>query len=490
MSALCPFALLAVTEHALWLGALAIAVYAAYTAVYLLLQRRSPQATLAWLLLLLFLPGVGLFFYYLIGLRVGRRRQRRQRALSAVAPRGEQDPGVGAPEALGLPTDACQVQRMVTRTLGPSAALRQGRVRLLLDGTSKFVALEEAIAAARHHAHLEYYIWEPDQTGTRLRDLLTERARDGVAVRVLLDGFGSINARRRFWRPLQEAGGQVARFSPAFFRRWTPRMANFRTHRKIAVLDGRVAFTGGMNVSDVHDARRTGERAWRDTHLRLEGLACHGLQMVFLEDWYYATGYAPRGHAYFPLDEGGADPAVPVQVVSSGPDEQVLATHRLFFTAIGLARQRVLLTSAYFVPDEALLEALMSAAQRGVDVRILVPERGDVPIVAAAARSYFLELVRAGVQVLEYRDPVLHAKTLVVDDWLAYVGSANFDNRSFKLNFEVGCTTHDPRACQVLAAAFEADEARAARVSGQALLRQGLPQRLFQATARLFAPLL
>lgn len=486
-----------VPEWAPWAVAAAVALYAAYIAVYLLLQRRSPHATLAWLLLLAFLPGLGLFFYYLLGLRVAGRRRRRQRAQSAVTARGEQDPGVDRPEALGLPPQACALVRLIERAVGPSAALRPGRPRLLLSGAEKYAAVEEALQGARHHAHLEYYIWEPDKVGARLRDILVERARDGVAVRVLVDGFGSLNAKRRFWRPLQDAGGRVARFSPAFFRRWTPRMANFRTHRKVILVDGQVAFTGGMNVSEVHDARHAGEDAWRDTHLRLTGLACHGLQMVFLEDWYYATGEGPRGHVYFPLGEDGQpEPAagtagVPVQVVPSGPDEQQLrGTHGLFFSGITSSLQRVLLTSAYFVPDEPLLEALMSAAQRGVDVRVIVPKQGDVPVVAAAARSYFLDLVRAGVRVFEYPHPVLHAKSLVVDDWLAYVGSANFDNRSLRLNFEVGCAIYDPGVCAELAEAFLRDEARSHRVEGRELLRDPFRRRLMQATARLFAPLL
>lgn len=482
---------LGLVEWGPWAVAAGLAIYAGYIAMYLLLQRRSPQATLAWLLLLAFLPGLGLCFYYLIGLRVAGRKRRRQRAQSAVVARGEQDPGVGRPEDLGLRPVACQIVRLVERTVGPSAALRTGHPELYLTGADAYQAIEAALEAAQHHAHLEYYIWEPDAVGQRLRELLIARARDGVAVRVLVDGFGSLNAKRRFWRPLQEAGGQVARFSPAFFRRWTPRMANFRTHRKVVLVDGRVAFTGGMNVSAVHDARHSGDLAWRDTHLRLTGLACHGLQMVFLEDWYYATGEGPRGHVYFPLPEDGAPPGVPTQVVPSGPDEQQLrGTHGLFFAGITGARERVLLTSAYFVPDEPLLEALMSAAGRGVDVRVLVPEVGDVPIAAAAAHSYFLELVRAGVRVLEYPAPVLHAKTLVIDDWLAYVGSANFDNRSLKLNFEVGCAMYDAGVCAELARAFAQDEVRSKRVEGRELLRQPFRRQLVQATARLFAPLL
>ena len=478
--------LLALTDWALWAVALGIAFYAAYVAVYLVLQRRSPQATLAWLLLLTFLPGLGLLLYYLIGLRVTQRRRRRQRALATVAARGEHEPGVPTSEDLG--PEAAQLSRLVAKMVGPAGALRRGRARLLLGGAEKYGALAEAIRSAKHHVHLEYYIWEPDTVGTRVRDLLIEAARGGAQVRVLVDGFGAINCKERFWAPLRQAGAKVARFSPAFFRRWTPRMANFRTHRKIVVVDGRVAFTGGMNITDVHDASVRGEEAWRDTHLEVRGVACHGLQMVFLEDWYYATGEAPRGHVYFPLDEqpGG----IPIQVVSSGPDEQFEATHRLFFTAISLARRRVLLTTAYFVPDEPLLQALMSAALRGVDVRVLVPERGDVPLVAAAAKSYYQELVQAGVKVLEYRRPVLHAKTLVIDDSLAFVGSSNFDNRSFRLNFEVGCAIYEPGFCAELAAAFARDQERAREVDARLL--QGVPmrRRLLQATARLMAPLL
>lgn len=374
--------------------------------------------------------------------------------------------------------------------VGEAGRPRTADVEIFTDGVSKFDALESAIGAAQHHVHLEYYIWEPDRVGTRLRDALCRRAEAGIEVRVLVDGFGSSNAHDRFWRPLRAAGGDVRRFNALSFNRWQPRMANFRTHRKIAVIDGQVGFTGGMNVSDVHTGQSAGQAAWRDSHLRLHGHAVRGLQVVFFEDWHYAGGDAPDIDPYLPNPDAVLPGQHVAQVLSSGPDENLDAIHKTFFSAIAGATERVFLTTPYFVPDEATFHALTTAAIRGADVRILVPLGGDVPLVAAAARSYYPELLEAGARIFEYGPPVLHAKTLVVDGTLAQVGTANFDNRSFRLNFEVAISLYDAGLCDVLAETFERDLTRALEVTPAQLASASFPSRLGASAARLLSPIL
>ena len=311
----------------------------------------------------------------------------------------------------------------------------------------------------RDHIHLEYYTWEPDRVGRRFRDLLCDKARGGLEVRLLVDAIGSARFGRRFARPLRDAGVQFARFNPISLARLRPDLVNFRSHRKIVVCDGRVGFTGGINVSDDHAESVKGTQAWRDTHLRIEGPPVCDLQLAFFEDWHFATGSAPSGRGYFPDQRPG--PAGPwVQILASGPDEDSHAIEKFCFAAIAGAQRRVLVTTPYFVPTEPLLLAFATAALRGVEVQILVPQHSDSWLVTAAARSYFEELVRGGVRIHEYASSMLHAKALVVDD-LALVGTANMDNRSFRLNFEIAAVLYDPRFAASLAEVFQADLRRA-----------------------------
>jgi cardiolipin synthase len=470
----------------LWIAIPALEVlWVAYVVVYVLLERRSSGATLAWILFLAFLPIVGLVVYFFVGPRRFERRKRRfLAARTSVRQRTAEDlrrelhdARAGSLVALG---------ENVTGIVGrPRAA----EVRLLLDGSEAYRALEEAIEGAKHHVHLEYYIWDPDRTGTRIRDALVRRARAGVEVRVLVDAFGSSKTSDAFWEPLRAAGGRVESFNPLRLTRFRPRLVNFRTHRKIAVIDGEIAFTGGMNVADCHCREVVGDAAWRDTHVRLIGPIARGLQMVFLGDWEFAAGEAVAGQAYF-APERPLDAPITAQVFASGPDDELDAIHKLYVGAIAGARRRVLLTSPYFVPDEALRVALETASLGGAQVSVLVPKDGDVPLVAAAARSYYPELVAAGVRIFEYGPPVLHAKTLVVDDLVGIVGTANADPRSFKLNFEVVLAAWDPTTCDALAAAFADDLKHAHEITEATIAAWSLPRRIASAGARLFSPIL
>lgn len=455
------------------------------SAIYIVLQRRSAPATLAWMLAFAMMPVVGILVYVAFGpRRFERRKSRRARAHATVHGSAARDDDAGGATQDHL----AHTMAMCEAAVGLAARPRRADVRVFFDGRSKYEAVAAAIAAAQHHVHLEYYIWEPDRVGTLLRGLLCERARAGVEVRVLVDGFGSSKAHDRFWAPLRDAGGQVRRFNALSLNRWRPRMANFRTHRKIVVVDADVGFTGGMNVSDVHTAEHTGDDAWRDTHLELRGTAVKGLQIVFFEDWHYAGGDAPDIAPYLPYaSERGAHL---VQVVSSGPDEGMDAIHKLVFSTIAAARHRVWITTPYFVPDEPVLDALCAASLRGADVRILVPERGDAPVVAAAARSYYPELLEVGVRIFELPRPVLHAKTMVVDDEIAVVGTANLDNRSFRLNFEVVVSAYEASICATLTEAFERDLTASREVTAQAIASAPFIERLAASSARLLSPIL
>ncbi|RPE80131.1 cardiolipin synthase [Vulcaniibacterium tengchongense] len=453
-----------------WLG------YLVGLGLWIVLQKREPVATLSWLISLAALPYLGFLIYYFFGpQRITRQRLRRTRARAALPP---------PPEGLDPSPDAIELARLAQATTGlpPSTATD---VRLLVDGAAKYRALLEAIAQAREHVHLEYYIFLPDRTGTALRDALIERARAGVQVRLLLDAVGSGRTRERFLRPLRDAGAEVAWFHPMKLRWfWRRPWLNLRTHRKIVVIDGRIGFTGGINVTDDQDERLR-EDAFRDLHLRLEGDVVRELELVFLEDWAYATGEPPL-RLHRPAPQPGP---IAAQVLVSGPDSSWEAIHRLQVGAIHAARRRVWLVTPYFVPGEAARMALTSAALGGLDVRLLVPRRCDSRVVTYAARSYFDELLQAGVKIHEYGPRMLHSKALLCDDDLAILGSANFDHRSFRLNFEVSVLFRDAGVAAQLAQLIQHECSMAPRVRpdrAQPLWRSRLPEAL----ARLVSPLL
>ncbi|MBN8615805.1 MAG: cardiolipin synthase [Deltaproteobacteria bacterium] len=449
----------------------------------IVLERRSPVATLAWIGILAWLPIFGIVIYYFFGPRRLRRRKMRRQEGSRLLLRAMRD----LDQEQG--DERWNSLARLAIAAGESPPLPATDVTLYLDGDPLYDALEAAIRAAKHHVHVEYYIFDDDAVGQRMIAALTERAKAGVEVRVVLDGIGAYRLSSRAIAPLRAAGGDVAWFNPVSGFR--PRLANFRTHRKIVICDGQLAFTGGMNVTKSHSMLSSGGSAWRDTQVSFRGPACRALQRVFLEDWYFASGKSPpTGEPYFIPVTNDPDAHALVQIVSSGPDRDLYAIHQLFFGAITQAQTRVWITTPYFVPDEVMLAALVAAGLRGVDVRILVPRSSDNALVDYAARSYYPELVRARVQIHEYTEGMLHAKTMVIDDALSIVGTANFDNRSFRLNFEVVAAIYDVPTTNDLARAFEEDLRKSAAVKVREVRDKSVLERLGEGGARLFSPLL
>jgi cardiolipin synthase A/B len=457
-------------------------VWGLVMAVHIVLQRRPAASTISWLMVLAFLPILGFLIYRLLGpLRLERKKLRRAAGRQVVRD------SMGALIELGSQSPEDVQLALVPIAVGEAAPMRAHELDLYYDGDSTYAAMAEAIAAARHHIHMEYYIWEPDQIGTRIRDLLIERARAGVQVRMIIDGMGCNHLRRKWLRPLRDAGVEVAWFNPVSLKSLRRRRADFRTHRKILVVDGTVGFTGGMNIVDSHSAALC-QTYWRDTHLRIKGAAVWAMQRVFVEDWYFAAEKMPPVEDMVPPDDPSARHIV--QILSSGPDTTAFAIHKAFFTAINEARERVWITTPYFVPDEPILAALSAAAHRGIDVRVLVPLRGDSKLVDLAARSYFPELVAAGVVIYEYQPRFIHAKTLIADDDVTIVGTANLDNRSFRLNFEIAAVIYGEDAAASMAQQFMHDLDDSRQVVASDLVGLSFRRRFGQAGARLFSPLL
>ncbi|MDO5692947.1 MAG: cardiolipin synthase [Pseudomonadota bacterium] len=469
-----------------WLG-WAWTVSSIVLTTWIILQRKSPVSTLAWIMGLNLLPVVGLLVYAYFGPR-RIKRQRLKRWHKKAALMSKEDLSALRAEHAQAPLWARQHAQLIDTACGLPMSSAQS-VDILPSGGTTLDALLREIDAARGHIHLEYYIFEPDHTGTRLLRALAAKARQGLQVRLLVDAIGSPRLLSRRHRALlneyRDAGGAFAVFHPARLDRLRP-LVNLRTHRKIVVIDGHTGFIGGINVTDDGNEQVRPDQAYRDTHLLIRGGAVRWLQYVFLKDWHYAEGTPPAPDEDLLPDQ--APGLVPVQIVASGPDSDTEAIHRAMIDALNLARERVWLATPYFVPTESALTALTNAALRGVQVKLIVPEMSDSRIVTAAARSYFKELQDAGVLVFEYQGRMFHAKTLLVDGLYGMVGSANFDNRSFRLNFEVAAVVFESGFNQRLADMFDHDLSQCKLVP---MGRCAPPwQQLFEAVARLASPLL
>lgn len=468
-------------------------VLVAATAIgFALVRTRGFGSTIAWVLVIVAFPLLGALAYFLVANpRVGRTRKRfraslRRARTSSCASRG------GLARLDGL----APVFQLARRVTGVAPTGGNEAVLLTRNGEA-FARMESAIRAARTFVWTEYYIIAGDETGRRFLDLLADRATEGLDVRLLYDAVGSANIDRKGLAALVAAGGKVEAFLPVnpLRRRWA---VHLRNHRKILVVDGDVGFTGGMNVADEYSGEGHG-KPWRDTHLELRGPAVQDLAAIFLEDWCFATEEVlelpPCGApvAASPTESEalpGVGPGTLVALLASGPEQRHNVTALAWFTGIATARKRCWITSPYFIPDDAMIRALASAALRGVDVRVLVPRVNDVALLGPAVRSYYPTLVQAGIQVFEYTPSMLHAKTLVVDGEWALIGSANLDMRSFRLNFEASALLWDPAFAGAMEARFLEDQGQSLPVTSSALAIRSVPARLLEGAAQMLSPLL
>jgi len=459
-----------------------------------LLQRRGhPQSAIAWLLILFSLPIVGLFLWWALGRKhLTRKRRRRLRATETVS-----EALARLRNALPTPPEAASWESLSLRRLPPDEAqwvfppTSGNHVRLLRDAEQTYPAIEDAIRAATKHLHLLFYIWNDDGTGRRFRDLLVEKAHSGVEVRVLCDAVGSPAARGKLMRPLVEAGGKVGIFLPPHVFSRNPHW-NFRNHRKLVIADGCRGIVGGLNIGDEYTHN------WHDTALEMRGPVVDQLQEVFADDWYFTTGENLSTTRYFGChladqnesSSWGIDDDALCGVIASGPHTRHNLTHDTLFIAITQATHRVWITSPYLIPNPSIRAALRTAVYRGVDVRVLLPESGDTRLALWASRSYYPELLGAGVRIHEYLPYYMHAKTAVFDDDLSVVGSANIDIRSFRLNFEVSCSVRSAAFSNELATLFERDLQKSHELSYKELEKRSVSVKLIESAAQLFSPLL
>jgi cardiolipin synthase len=480
-----------------WAAALGwlFAAYALAMSVYIILENRRPQATLAWMLVLFFLPGLGILVYVLFGRdRKAFAKQSRllRQDLEATAKPlvspilFRQDAEI---ERLEDASASHKKLMMLVRRNPQSALTRRNLVEILQNAETFYPRMIEDMEAARHSIHLQYFIWGRDDFTDRLKQILSDRAKAGVEVRLLYDPLGSqAHVGRTYVRDMKAAGIRVAPTSPL----WRLHTISYRNHRKITVVDGRIGYTGGMNIGKEHLDGGKGFSFWRDTQVRIVGEGAAVLQTVFMVDWYNAVRENLFDPVYFPtVATEPAEGDVPVQILTSGPDSQWAGIRQLYFFMIMTAQRRVVLQSPYFVLDASIAEALKAAALSGVDVRVMLTARASGnPIPEFAGNTFILDVIAAGVRVFLYEKGYLHAKTISIDSEICSIGSANIDIRSFSINYEINAVLYDARLAMELERAFERDLGDCREFDPVEYRQRSVLGHLRDSGARLLSPLL
>ena len=464
--------------------------------LHVIMDNRQPAKTMAWVLVIFFLPLIGIVLYLFFGVNHRRERLLSQRSLDQLSKRSMLS-FVGQPD-LHLPEAYRQmIDLFVNQNL--SLPFKDNTAEAMTDGYQFFPALLRDLAGARHHIHILMYIIEDDALGRLLSDVLIERARSGVEVRVIYDGVGCWRTNRSFFERMREEGIEIAPFLPVHFPTFTSKL-NYRNHRKMVVIDGRVGYIGGMNIALRYVKGRNG-RPWRDTMLRLTGGIVYSLQRAFLVDWYFVDSTLITSRDYYPAPDADvatatASPAPSegaclAQVVTSAPTNPYPEIMQGYVQAITAARRYVYIQTPYLLPNEPVLFALKTAAVAGVDVRVMCPLESDSWLTDWASRPYLRELYEAGAHVLLYRAGFLHSKLMVIDDFLSTCGSTNVDVRSFENNFEANIFIYDAPTALRLKRIFLDDQQHCQPLSDlPQRLRPRFLLRLWESLIRLFSPLL
>ena len=475
--------------------AMLLTFYALVMSIFVIRENRRPQSTLAWMLVLFFAPGIGLVIYLFFG-RDGKAFSKRSKLLmqdleanarpllSPILSRQENELARLAQQSLVRKKLA-----MLVRRNSISALTTRNQVEIQQDAARFYPSLIEDLKAARHSIHLQYFIWAVDPFTESLKEILIEKARAGVEVRLLYDPQGSqAHVGRRYVKELRAKGIRMAPTSP----RYHLHTISYRNHRKITVIDGVIGYTGGMNMGQEHLDGGEGFDSWRDTQVRLVGESVAVLQAVFMVDWYNAVRENLFHAKYFPSGAKESEEGdIPVQILTSGPDSQWAAIRQVYALMVVSARQHVYLQSPFFLPDATLAEALTEAALSGIEVKVMVsarPSGNRLP--DWAGHTFIEEIVKAGVRVFLYEKGYLHAKTISIDSQICSIGSANIDIRSFSINYELNAVFYSDQVAKQLEADFERDLAYCKEFDPEEYRKRGTVARFRDSVARLLSPLL
>ncbi|MDB5140339.1 MAG: cardiolipin synthase [Mucilaginibacter sp.] len=455
----------------------------------------STSKTFAYLLITILLPVVGMLIYFAVGANYRKNKLYSKKIISddkllqeirrKIAVESEKSWDTGEPEVKSHK----KLARLLLNDNSPLSG--NNEVKLLLNGENKFPEVIEALKAAKHHIHIEYYIFENDTIGNQIKDILIHKAAEGVKVRFIYDDFGSRDIRKTLVPQLVAGGVEAYPFYKILFIALSNR-TNYRNHRKIIVVDGCTGFVGGINVSDryINHPANGNPVFWRDTHVRIKGPGVYYLQYLFICDWNFCSGKNLKIEDNFFCNTKSKKGHSIVQIAASGPDSDIPTIMFSQMEAIGMAEEEILITSPYFIPGESMLDAINMACLSGVKIKLLVPGESDSAIVNAAARSYYGSIMDCGAEIYLYKKGFVHAKTIVADGKLAIIGSANMDHRSFELNFEVNSMIYDNKIAGELRDAFYNDLKDAVIINPKTWKKRTLFKQLPEKIARLLSPLL
>lgn len=466
----------------------------AFAAVVIFLERKDAGATWAWLLVLFFIPVLGFIMYMLFGQNLTRSKMFQwedQKKIGIAQLVSKQMMSISARQFPYQNKVEKNYHDLIYMNLihNDSVLTQDNDVEIFTDGKDKFNALLKDMEQAKDHIHLQYYIFKKDNIGKKILELLIRKAKEGVKVRVLYDDLGSRKMTRRFFQELRKAGGEVEAFFPSKFHIINLRL-NYRNHRKLAIIDGKIGYIGGFNVGDEYLGLNPRFGYWRDTHLRITGSAVLEIQTRFILDWNQASHRHNIQYSsnYFPTPPPSGNTSI--QIVSSGPDSEWEQIKNSYIKMIADAKESVWIQTPYFIPDASLLDALRIAALSGVDVRLMIPNKPDHPFVYWATYSYVGELLRAGATVYIYEKGFIHAKTIIVDSEISSVGTANIDVRSFRLNFEVNAIIYDERISRKLAEQYLEDIKHSSGLTFGQYKQRPIIIRFKESISRLLSPIL
>lgn len=466
---------------------ISLALYVLWVLSFVFLERRRENSLISWLLVFIAFPFIGFAIYLIFGRDMSKRKVFRlykaeEHLMDEIKARGLDDF-----ESRRKDLRRALKERMdildLTSTLSPTAVSFDNQVEIFTSGKEKFDSLIRDIEEAKGEIHLLTFIYQNDDLGRKIRDLLVRRAKEGIVVRVLLDHFGSFNVRGKFFDPLRRAGGKVAFSFP--LRPWNLQINN-RNHRKLVIIDNRIAYIGGFNIGDEYLGLH--ER-WRDTHLRIQGSSVLDLQIRFFLDWRNA-GNNDLGITLDRFKEPAIRGDIPIQILSSGPDSVLEEIKLTYLDMINKARETIYMQTPYFVPDEAMFEALRIALIKGIDVRIMIPNRQDHAFVYWATYSFIGDLLPLGLKAYTYEKGFLHGKTMVVDGKIASVGSANFDKRSFRLSFECNAFLFGNKVCGQMRDLFMKDLGDCRELTKEIYDQRSWIVRMKEPISRIISPIL
>lgn len=455
--------------------------------VLILLENRNPAKTLIWILLLILLPVIGLILYIFIGQDFRRKKIITKKSIDRISRKNitKNLNQILAADFEQMPNDARQIANLLSNN-SELPIYAGNRIETFTSGKECFDAFFTDIQRATEHIHIEFYIIANDTIGIRLRDLLIKKAKEGVRIRVIYDYLGSFSMNKKFLQPLKDAGAYVQAFLP-IHRQIGLSKINYRNHRKLIIIDGKIGYTGGMNIANRYImGNHLG--LWRDTMVRFEGAAVHGLQNAFLVDWYFVESKLISDKKYYPTPRTFDNNFV--QIVSSGPDTDWESIMQGITAMIHSAKKYIYIHTPYFLPTEPILSALQIASLSGVDVRLMLPQRVDTKMIQLASHSYLKHILESGVRVFFYQNNFLHSKAIVADDYVSTIGTANMDFRSYEQNFELNAFIYDKKTATSLRLAFEKDLKSCKEITLEEWKKRKKIDRLKDSVARIFSPIM